>query len=480
MVHQDASLSLATLASKGDTVGASPPTPSKNELKDRGQSATVGRLPIRSAASQPPQPSSFALSTQLVPGTASPPIERQVPPRRGIHITGPQRSPAAGPSGSNTLVAVATCKAIPGVSQGVAAQAMLLPPAPFPPVQCSRLEFQRCVADEIERLSLMANSVSKRQGTLRKLANQLRTCGTRFYGRKCACGQISGSIACSCGLRICPACEQYRLRRLATRILRIFPVFRGSATQVDLNLVTFRLRPDLASAVDLSIDGLRIRLTLLHDAISDFWAEGLRSLSIENRRPGMVVTTKVLPDGVLNAHAVLICRRLDSSTLKMIRSSRSGRLLFVDVEPVPADRLKEAVTVVSRIAQYICQGNSAVKGEVLYGTSAERLNPKLAARAEHAFSGRRIFDTFGVFRGLLDAEDGHRPVISKKCPRCSAEGLWTCVEMTLEEFFAASSLDTRVKFAPPPSIAHRESATLGVPHAPLDQVSGPQKGEPLR
>jgi hypothetical protein len=52
--------------------------------------------------------------------------------------------------------------------------------------------------------------------------------------------------------------------------------------------------------------------------------------------------------------------------------------------------------------------------------------------------------------------------------------------MTLEEFFAASSLDTRVRFEPPLSIAHPKSATLGAPHVPLDQVSGSQKNEPPR
>jgi hypothetical protein len=51
--------------------------------------------------------------------------------------------------------------------------------------------------------------------------------------------------------------------------------------------------------------------------------------------------------------------------------------------------------------------------------------------------------------------------------------------MTLEEFFSASSPDTRVRFAPPPSIAHPKSATLGAPQAPLDQVSGPPTNEPL-
>ena len=479
MVHPDADLSSATLAPKGDTVGASPPTPSKDELKDREQSATVGRSPIRTAAFQPPQPSTFAHSPQLVPGTVSAPLERQVLPCPGVPITGPQRSPSAGPLGGNTLVA--TSKAIPSVAQGVAAQAMIRPPAPFPPVQCSRLEFQRSVADEIERLSSTANSVGKRQGTLRKLANQLRTCGTRFYGRKCACGQISGSIACNCGLRFCPACEQYRSQRLATRILRILPVFRGSASHMDLNLVTFRVRSDKAGEVDLSIDGLRIRLTLLHNAISDFWAEGLRSLSTESRRPGMVLATEVLPNGVLHGHAVLICRRLDTSTLRTVQSSRSGRFLFADVETVTADRLKAVNAAVTKIARYVCRGDSAEKGEVLYGTTAEHLNPKLAARAEHAFFGRRIFDTFGVFRRLLDAEDfGHRPAISNTCPRCNAEGLWTHVEMTLEEFFAASSLDTRVRFEPPLSIAHPKSATLGAPHVPLDQVSGSQKNEPPR
>ena len=307
-------------------------------------------------------------------------------------------------------------------SRKAAAQSPPPRPAPFPPMCCSRLEFQRRAADELDRLSLSATS--KCQRAFHKLANQLRTCGTTFYGRKCTCGQVSGIIACVCGLKICPACEQYRSRRLVARLLRIVRVFRGSVSYVDLHLVTFSLRSDLAGDVDLSIDGLRVRRTLLQDAISGLWAGALKSLSAENRRPGMVVATEVSPNGGLRAHAVLVCRRLDASTLSTLRLGRYGRSLFVDVDTVSPDMLKAGNTAISEIARHVCNGNPAEKREVLYGTSAEHTNPRLAARAEYAFFGRRIFDTFGVFRGLLDAEDvGHRPAMSDKCPRCSADGL---------------------------------------------------------
>jgi hypothetical protein len=55
MVHQDPDLSLATVVPQRDTVGASPPAPSIDGLKDREQSATVGRSSIPTAA--PPAPS---------------------------------------------------------------------------------------------------------------------------------------------------------------------------------------------------------------------------------------------------------------------------------------------------------------------------------------------------------------------------------------------------------------------------------------
>jgi hypothetical protein len=190
---------------------------------------------------------------------------------------------------------------------------------------------------------------------------------------------------------------------------------------MSLYLLTFTLRFDPASEADLSVEGLRRRKKTILDGFRYVWRKYIKA-----RARAAARSIEVGAGGMVHVHALYHGHRLDVSTLRMLYMSRVGDSPFVDIQYVRNPRKG-----IVELAKYVTKGASPAKGRSLGGGLGEYLDPVLAARVEVAFSGERLVECYGAWRGIDpdDDEDDAPDVVDAPCSQCGSFGPWSQVDV---------------------------------------------------
>lgn len=268
------------------------------------------------------------------------------------------------------------------------------------------------VAEELRRLALYHVAHGKRRRNFVKKARDLLNCGVFARVQRCgSCGTVDAQTAvieCGCGLRSCPRCSRRRADVVRARLKEKFE--RGERPRrMGLHLLTFTLRYDPASPVDLSIEGLKRRKQIVREAVGFVWK---RYLKAHGR--AMALALEVSPRGAVHVHALYHGQRPDLQLLRNTYMFKAGDSPFVNWRPV--SKPKKAIR---ELAKYMMKAASPKNPRVFRGSRGEFLDPVLAARAEVAFSGDRLFECFGAWRGVDEEEDmAEQP--PRTCVHCGA------------------------------------------------------------
>ena len=128
---------------------------------------------------------------------------------------------------------------------------------------------------------------------------------------------------------------------------------------------------------------------------------------------------------MVHAHVLYHGRRPDVATLRMLYMLRVGDSPFIDVRYV-----REPAKGIVELAKYVTKGASPVKTRSLGGGLGEYLEPELAARIEVAFTGDRLVECYGAWRGIDPDDDDDAPDLpDEPCSGCGATGRWTQVDV---------------------------------------------------
>ena len=288
------------------------------------------------------------------------------------------------------------------------------PPSPalFGPVWMTVDEHNQAVAAELRNLALYYMVHGKRRRDFVKKARALLSCGTFGHVDRCGtCGVVDPSTAvieCACGLRACPRCARRRADILRKRLDDKWGTGKHPH-DMGLYLLTFTLRYDSASPDDLSIDGLKGRKQIVREAVGFVWRRYLKP-----RGRALALSLEVSPRGAVHIHALYHGRRPDACILRETYMFRAGDSPMVNCAYVrrPAKAIRE-------LAKYMLKAASPKNPSILRGGRGEFIDPVLAARAEVAFSGDRLFECFGAWRGAEEDKDlpEHAP---RTCAHCGA------------------------------------------------------------
>jgi hypothetical protein len=271
-------------------------------------------------------------------------------------------------------------------------------PALFGVRQLSLAEYRHKTAEQLKRLALWHTVHGKRRRNFVKKARALISCGQFARLRRCdTCGvadPASVRVECACDLRSCPTCAR---RRADVARARLDTAWRTGARprRMSLYFLTFTLRYDPTNPADLSVDGLKRRKKIVRDAVGYVWKKYLKT----NGR-AMAIAVEVSPRGAVHIHALFHGYRPDVSRLRETYQFRAGDSPFVNCKYVqrPAKAIRE-------LAKYMMKASSQRNVRLLRGGRGEFIDPILAARAEVAFSGDRLFECLGAWRGLDDDTD---------------------------------------------------------------------------
>jgi hypothetical protein len=162
-----------------------------------------------------------------------------------------------------------------------------------------------------------------------------------------------------------------------------------------LYFITFTLRYDPSDPDELSVVGLKRRKLLIRDAVGYVWKKYLRKIG-----RAMAIAIEVSPRGAVHIHALFHGHRPDVGKLRATYMFRAGDSPFVNCKYVqrPAKAIRE-------LAKYMMKAASPKNIRLLRGARGEFIDPVLSARAEVAFSGDRLFECLGKWRGADDEQD---------------------------------------------------------------------------
>jgi hypothetical protein len=248
----------------------------------------------------------------------------------------------------------------------------------------------------------------KRRRNFVKKARALVSCGKFARVQRCkSCGAVdapTAAIECACDLRSCPTCAR---RRANIARKRLDNKWREAAMprEMGLYLLTFTLRYDPNSSDDLSVEGLKRRKKTVRDAVGFTWRHYLKA-----RGRALALAVEVSPRGAVHVHALYHGRRPDAQRLRETYMFQAGDSPFVNCQAVKKPR-----KAISEIAKYMMKASSPKNLGLLRGGRGEFIHPTLAARAEVAFSGDRLFECMGAWRGADDESD-----LPEQAPRTCA------------------------------------------------------------
>jgi len=285
-------------------------------------------------------------------------------------------------------------------------------PALFGPVWMTADEHDQAVADELRKLALYHMVHGKRRRDFVKKARALLSCGTFARIRRCrTCGTVdvpTAVIECGCGLRACARCSRRRADILRKRLGDKWCAGERPR-EMGLYLLTYTLRFDPMSSDDLSVGGLKRRRQIVRDAAGFVWRKYLK-----RRGRALALSLEVSPRGAVHIHALYHGRRPDVQALRAAYMFRAGNSPFVNVQHV-----KKPAKAIRELAKYLCKAASPKNPRVFRGGRGEFIDPVLAARAEVAFSGDRLFEVFGSWRGADEDEDLPEQAL-QTCAHCGA------------------------------------------------------------
>jgi hypothetical protein len=188
-----------------------------------------------------------------------------------------------------------------------------------------------------------------------------------------------------------------------------------------LYFLTFTLRYDPTNPDHVSVEGLKRRKTIVRDGVAYTWKKCLKAPG-----HGMAFAVEVSPRGAVHIHALFHGRRPDVMKLRAAYMFRVGDSPMLNCEYVhkPAKAIRE-------LAKYMMKAASPKKVRLLRGGRGEFIDPILAARAEVAFSGDRLFECLGTWRGA-DSDEDLPDCEPTACERCGAH-VWRQEVVPLSE-----------------------------------------------
>lgn len=276
----------------------------------------------------------------------------------------------------------------------------------------SLAEYRSKTAEELKRLALWHTAHGKRRRNFVKKARALITCGQFARFRRCGtCGVADAEsvrVECACDLRSCPTCARRRADVFRARLDTSWRMGLRPR-KMGLYFLTFTLRYDPADPADLSVNGLKRRKKVVREAVGLVWKKYLKP----NGR-AMAIAVEVSPRGAVHIHALYHGHRPDVRVLRETYQFRAGDSPFVNCRYVqkPAKAIRE-------LAKYMMKASSPKNVRLLRGGRGEFIDPVLAARAEVAFSGERLFECLGAWRGMDDDTD--LPAVAQlTCAHCGS------------------------------------------------------------
>jgi len=282
----------------------------------------------------------------------------------------------------------------------------------FGPVWMTSDEHDVEVAKQLRRLAIYHMVHGKRRRDFVRKAKALLDCGTVARVPVCrVCRRVdekSVIIECGCGLRSCPRCSRRR-----ADVVRNHLDAKWAAGErprdMGLYLLTFTLRYDPTSQDDLSIKALQRRKQVVREAAGFVWKRYLK-----RRGRAFALAVEVSPRGAVHAHALFHGQRPDVQKLRDTYMFKAGDSPFVNCTYVrrPAKAIRE-------LAKYMLKAASPKNPRIFRGGRGEFLDPVLAARAEVAFSGDRLFECFGAWRDTKEDKDAPEPT-PRTCPHCGS------------------------------------------------------------
>ena len=285
-------------------------------------------------------------------------------------------------------------------------------PALFGPLWLTLAEYRSAAADELNRLALWHAVHGKRRRNFVRKARALRTCGQFARVQRCgSCGTAdpgSVRVQCDCDLRSCPTCARRRADIARQRLGEKWRIGDRPRTMA-LYFITFTLRYDPTDPDQMSVLGLKRRKGLVRNAVGYVWRKYLKRIG-----RAMALAVEVSPRGAVHIHALYHGHRPDVNRLRDAYLFRTGDSPFVNCKYV--QRPEKAIR---ELAKYMMKASSPKNVRLLRGARGAFIDPVLAARAEVAFSGDRLFECLGAWRGA-DDDDDLPDAQATACAHCGA------------------------------------------------------------
>jgi hypothetical protein len=271
-------------------------------------------------------------------------------------------------------------------------------------------EYRAGTARNLKRLAVHNVVHGKRRRRLVRKARQLIECGQLIRLQRCTnCGEPDAKAAyvlTRCDLRCCPTCARRRADLFRDRVRRRWEEGERPGW-MSLYFLTFTLRYGPESEEDLSIDGLNRRRRLVLDGVRRCWRRYLKP-----RGRAMAFAVEVSPRGAVHVHALYHGRRPDVTVLRMLYMERVG-----DSPQLRAQYVRQPLKAIRELAKYMVKAASPKRADILRGGAGEFTDPELAARVEVAFSGERLVECLGKWRGT-ETEDDEPDAAPSPCRRC--------------------------------------------------------------
>jgi hypothetical protein len=128
----------------------------------------------------------------------------------------------------------------------------------------------------------------------------------------------------------------------------------------------------------------------------------------------MAIALEVSPRGAVHIHALYHGYRPDLCVLRATYQFRAG-----DSPMLNCKYVRQPSKAIRELAKYMMKAASPKNMGLLRGGRGEFIDPVLAARAEVAFSGDRLFECLGAWRGVDDDED-LPDAVTVACAHCGS------------------------------------------------------------
>ena len=293
----------------------------------------------------------------------------------------------------------------------------------FSVVWLTLAEYRERLARELRALAFWHAPHGKTRRNFVRKARAVLACGQFARVQRCgACGNVdrkSARVLCDCDLRSCPTCARRRADEFRRRLGEKWRAGERPRS-MGLYFLTFTLRYDPSDPDDLSVEGLQRRKQIVRAAVGAVWKKYLKP-----RGRAMAIAVEVSPRGAVHVHALFHGHRPDVVALRRVYMFHFGDSPMVNVRYIrkPAEAIRE-------LAKYMTKAASPKKLRLLRGGRGEFIDPVLAARAEVAFSGDRLFECVGAWRGVADDEDESPDAGHASCEYCGSQA-WCCETVRL-------------------------------------------------